>query len=644
MIGQSLEQIRKDLRLMPTPALVQYKQNPSKQAIEGIPMDMLAGLELSRRAELQQAQMARMAPSAQMPTVVDQQAMGLMGMAQQPAVNPAMPSQAPQFAAQQAPAPQQAAQQPMQALEQPQGAQMPMQPTQQQPKKMAVGGIVTLGDRMDANDQSTNYPTPYPPGQPVMMMARGGIVAFAAGSKEPVNANIPVSNDDENELNRLEAARNALREQLYGRRQGILAKMQSGTPNASTLQTEYDAANQAYQNKLKERQQRLLDAGVGGRATIPAIRGTSRVAPVPNPEVQRQIAAIPPVATPSNAPNAATAGPVTPNDIETPQTVNGGSDVSKLIAQMNAGGGSQFDATKVQAMIDKSAAPTDAETKYQNLVDEESARLKARPSPEVSEADRKRIIDEQFQQYQAASKPYYDQMQKMIDEERAAIKERYADKAADAMIRAGLRGLSARKPGMQGFFEGATEGMDYYDKASELEAAANSKARQAQMDLAKSRMADEKGDRKAAQEYFDSYQRNRREAETYEVTRANMLVNAQKGVVDVEGKRERAGMAMQLGLERAIRESEDLNQAVSIYAMLAPARARIKRVVLLGPTHRVAVYGLALPGVDAFATPLGLVKIDTDTVKKLMQLAFVGTNAEAHRMDHSLEEIGRAHV
>ena len=77
--------------------------------------------------------------------------------------------------------------------------------------------------------------------------------------------------------------------------------------------------------------------------------------------------------------------------------------------------------------------------------------------------------------------------------------------------------------------------------------------------------------------------------------------------------------------------------AASIYAMLAPARARIKRVVLLGPTHRVAVYGLALPGVDAFATPLGLVKIDTDTVKKLMQLAFVGTNAEAHRMDHSLE-------
>jgi len=31
--------------------------------------------------------------------------------------------------------------------------------------------------------------------------------------------------------------------------------------------------------------------------------------------------------------------------------------------------------------------------------------------------------------------------------------------------------------------------------------------------------------------------------------------------------------------------------------MLKPIAARIRRVVLLGPTHRVAVRGLALPGV-----------------------------------------------
>jgi hypothetical protein len=135
-------------------------------------------------------------------------------------------------------------------------------------------------------------------------------------------------------------------------------------------------------------------------------------------------------------------------------------------------------------------------------------------------------------------------MQKMIDEERAATKSRYRDKGADAMILAGLYGLSARKPGMQGFFEGAARGMEHYDKASELEAAANAKSRQAQMELLKSRMADEKGDRKAAQEHLDSYQRNLRESETYELARTNLLLGAQRSSVEMEGKRDRAAATL----------------------------------------------------------------------------------------------------
>ena len=50
--------------------------------------------------------------------------------------------------------------------------------------------------------------------------------------------------------------------------------------------------------------------------------------------------------------------------------------------------------------------------------------------------------------------------------------------------------------------------------------------------------------------------------------------------------------------------------AATAYATLIPVAGRIRRVVLLGPTHRVAVRGLALPGVDAFDTPLGLVMLD----------------------------------
>jgi hypothetical protein len=158
----------------------------------------------------------------------------------------------------------------------------------------------------------------------------------------------------------------------------------------------------------------------------------------------------------------------------------------------------------------------------------------------------------------------------MIEEERAATKARYADKDADAMIRAGLRGLSSRKPGMQGFFEGVSEGLDYHDKASELEAAAIAKSRQADMDLMKSRMSDEKGDREAAQRYFDSYQKNKREAETYELQRSNILINAQKGMVDVEGKRERAGLGLQMGMDKlgAQMENNSLRNQLGLAKLL----------------------------------------------------------------------------
>lgn len=77
--------------------------------------------------------------------------------------------------------------------------------------------------------------------------------------------------------------------------------------------------------------------------------------------------------------------------------------------------------------------------------------------------------------------------------------------------------------------------------------------------------------------------------------------------------------------------------AASVYSLLAPARQSIERVVLLGPTHRVAVRGLALPGVAAFATPLGVVPIDLAAVAVLDALPQVGTSTQAHALEHSLE-------
>lgn len=69
------------------------------------------------------------------------------------------------------------------------------------------------------------------------------------------------------------------------------------------------------------------------------------------------------------------------------------------------------------------------------------------------------------------------------------------------------------------------------------------------------------------------------------------------------------------------------------YATLAPVRDRITRVVLLGPVHRVPVRGLALPGCDAVATPLGEVEVDAAA----SGLDHVVTRPDVHAEEHSLE-------
>ncbi len=77
--------------------------------------------------------------------------------------------------------------------------------------------------------------------------------------------------------------------------------------------------------------------------------------------------------------------------------------------------------------------------------------------------------------------------------------------------------------------------------------------------------------------------------------------------------------------------------AAKAYACLQPLRERIRRVVLLGPVHRVAVRGLALPGVDAMATPLGTIALDDEAIAGLATLPQVITSPAAHAEEHSLE-------
>ncbi len=77
--------------------------------------------------------------------------------------------------------------------------------------------------------------------------------------------------------------------------------------------------------------------------------------------------------------------------------------------------------------------------------------------------------------------------------------------------------------------------------------------------------------------------------------------------------------------------------AASAYARLIDAHDQIKRVVLLGPAHRVPFPGLAVSRADSFSTPLGEVMVDRDLIDRILTLPQVRVLDEAHAMEHSLE-------
>lgn len=77
--------------------------------------------------------------------------------------------------------------------------------------------------------------------------------------------------------------------------------------------------------------------------------------------------------------------------------------------------------------------------------------------------------------------------------------------------------------------------------------------------------------------------------------------------------------------------------AASAYGLLRRHGDRVRRVVLLGPAHRVALRGLAIPGATCFRTPLGDIPVDREAVESLRDMPQVQSSDAAHALEHSLE-------
>ena len=77
--------------------------------------------------------------------------------------------------------------------------------------------------------------------------------------------------------------------------------------------------------------------------------------------------------------------------------------------------------------------------------------------------------------------------------------------------------------------------------------------------------------------------------------------------------------------------------AATGYRCLESRRRSVKRVVLIGPTHRALYQGIATSGADAFATPMGRVPVDREGVRAAETLPYVLRHDAAHDPEHCLE-------
>jgi AmmeMemoRadiSam system protein B len=77
--------------------------------------------------------------------------------------------------------------------------------------------------------------------------------------------------------------------------------------------------------------------------------------------------------------------------------------------------------------------------------------------------------------------------------------------------------------------------------------------------------------------------------------------------------------------------------AATAYKLLKARRNQINRVILLGPSHRVPLQGIATPQSRMFRTPLGDIPLDLQAIELIKNLPSVVVREDAHTWEHSLE-------
>jgi hypothetical protein len=514
IIGSSLEAVRRDLKYMPTQTLIQYKQNPAKNAVDGIPMDMLAGLELSRRAQMQTELSAAGAQNAaNMPTVTDAAAQQLMGQPQQP---PA-PQPAPQ---QPAPPPQQAAPQP-----QPQAPQPPMPQMQQAPQgglptvNKAAGGQITGRVINDISDLRDLLGGGY---------AGGGIIAFANRGEVP---------------NAYAGYENVVPESLRSER--------AETPPEDSVLVD-PRAYPAYSAKQKEKKEKKSEA----------VKADEQKAPP-----------LPPLPPPYIAPPSQLS--LTEGLYNLYKNSGGGGGIPAYkplgITPPEMPDRSVMEA-KIEGLGGATAEETNARMAQQNF----AADLAKRKSPFMTDAEKAAAEDAQFKKYQALYDPVNAETQKVLDERRAALEERRGRRLSEAGLQLGL-GMLGGRGNFASILSGAgKEAVGTYQKGQELDDAQNERIQDMHLKQQQALVAQKAGNMDLAHRLAREAQADKLAIDNYEIAKQEKALGAQQKAAEISGIVRGRELGAQVHLDKVQTAIDKAEMGINVSLQLAEAKAAMQ--------------------------------------------------------------------
>jgi hypothetical protein len=204
------------------------------------------------------------------------------------------------------------------------------------------------------------------------------------------------------------------------------------------------------------------------------------------------------------------------------------------------GGGSPKEDNELRQMIINGVPMGPAQKSYMQNVDRLAPQLESSKAPVLSDAETSAMEARKFREYQERSKPHFDMMQKLIDEERAANNAGKESEVYKMLGKMGGALMSSRGAFGPALGHAVGEGIDYNDKVDAARAAAERLRRQAQMDLLKARMADEKDDQKSAQAYIAEHDRKIRDAYRIEQEGKIAALNARGKGAEFENADERS--------------------------------------------------------------------------------------------------------